>query len=384
MSTIILEKTSDLKLGLPHKQAQRLFSDMLGEVLNAIQKTLESQEPSSKEHLAYLEFARSVITDIKCYVGDFRTLTEFFVHPSNHYWPHDADPNLYAAGIVSYCIRLAQQPEKTSFELFYYLHGGWKTALISGRMASYQSCVRKGSKRWEFASFMLSEFVPAILEAGFESGGWLLCSTFLPSLVHHITVLLDKDNDKSQWVFEQMINLLKIIMIGITAKAQQFQDLPGGVHPQHRGILSVVFNFWFALAAPMRQFVERNPEQESSLEQVTTALSTFIFQAIQSFHDSEAEIFPPAGHLDIKKGRFTDRFSEVITKDIKDNWDFVDDWGFEIVVRGRLKEESLVQRGRDILGEVLERDVQRYRAFFPVEGEMVREVRNTFVEFLEF
>jgi hypothetical protein len=385
MSTMLLTNDTNNCLSLTEKQAQRLFSNMLGEVMDSMQRVLESQEVNSFDHKKYMEIARAVITDIKCYASDFRPLTEFFTHPSSHYWPNDADPNLYAAGIISYCVRLAQSPEKTSFELFYYLHGGWRNAVISDGLSNYVNCIRKGTKRWDFMKFLLSNLVPVIIDAGFNSGGWLLCSTFLPALSYRASSILEEGNENSRWVFENLVNILKLIMNGTITRAREFQNLVGGVNPQHQGILSVVFQFWLSVAPSMRQYIELNPSQRAILEEVTEPLSVFIFRTMQVFRDSESNIQPPTGQFDIHKGKYSDAFMAVIKQDIKDNWQFVDEWGSKLIVRGRNKHHSKVIECTEMLGDILEEGINRYMAFFPIPGvEIGRKRGNRFVEFLDF
>lgn len=366
MSTLLLEENTDTDIGISHRDAKRLFSDMLGEIMKSMQQVLESLDPTSNQHKTYLEFARAVVTNIKCYANEFRPLTDYFIHPSTSYWPSDDDPNLYAAGIISYCIRLGQQPQRTSFELFYYLHGGWKNALISGNMQNYTSHIKKGLKRWEFSKFIFSEFVPAILDAGFNAGGWLLCQSFLPAFSSKIRRLLDKLDGNTTWVFEHMINILKIIMNGTNMWARNFGHNIQAVHPDHRGILCTAYKFWFSVAPCMRQYIERHPELTADLEEVTDPLSSFIYNSLQTFSTGELE--PPfpllTGQFDTMKGKYTDKFTAVMVQDIQEHWSFIDEDGFAVIVRNRGREKSDVQVVRDTLGEVLGGEVAGYEALF--------------------
>lgn len=381
----MLNKNTSLKLGVAEKEGQRLFAHILGEVMNSMQQILEMQEPGSIDHKNYMEMARAVTTDIKCYASDFRALTEFFVHPSNHYWPSDADPNLYAAGIVSYCIRLPQSSEKTSFELFYYLHGGWRNAILSGKISNYISCIRKGTKRWDFMKFMLSDFAPAIIDAGFNSEGWLLCSTFLPILSYRASLILLEANENSIWAFEHLVNILKIILNNTIIRIREFQNLLSGVNSQHRGILSVAFRFWLSLAPAMRQYIECHPSQGATLEEVTEPLGTVIFHSIQLFRDNESDIQLPTGQFDIHRGKYSDKFLAIIAQDIKDNWHFIDEWGSRVVVKGRNKDQSEAMECNDMLEDVLEGGIDAYMASFPVERSDLNIKRgNRYVDFLEF
>ncbi|KAL5324009.1 hypothetical protein ACEPPN_008552 [Leptodophora sp. 'Broadleaf-Isolate-01'] len=380
MSSILIDKTTDLEVGLPQKQAQRLFSDMLGDVMKSIQSHLESLEPGSDVHKYQLQVARVVVADIKSYASDFRRLIDFFIHPSTYYWPHEGDPSLYRAGLVAYCLRLEQQDDKAAFELYYYLHSGWTNALVSKRMDNFISCVRTGMKWWDFTKFMLSDFVPAILAAGFNSSAWLLCSIFLPAISNSVIRLLENTDGKSTWVFESLLNILKMIMNGTIMHVHLYERNIHGVHPDHRGILAVTFRFWLAIALPMRQYAIGH-SQEVVLGEVTDPLSSFIYHAVNAFQTGDPFIQVPEGQFDVHKGKYTDNFVKHIVEHIKDNWQFSDEECFGVVVKTRSNESSAVTVFRESLREVLEGDLERYECAYPnKEDVLVGRMRNVYIQ----
>ncbi|KAH7357005.1 Mus7/MMS22 family-domain-containing protein [Rhexocercosporidium sp. MPI-PUGE-AT-0058] len=380
MSSILIDKTTDTEVGLPQKQTQRLFSDMLGEAMKSMQSHLESLEPGSDLHSYHLQIARVVVADIKSYASDFRQLIDFFIHPSAHYWPHDGDPSLYRAGLVAYCLRLEQQPDKAAFELYYYLRSGWTNSLVSNRMDNFIGCVRTGMKWWDFTKFMLSDFVPAILTAGFHSSAWLLCSIFLPAISNRVIRLLDSTDNRCTWVFENLLNILKMIMNGTIMQARLYERNLLGVHPDHRGILAVTFRFWLAIALPMRQYATRH-SQESALEEVTDPLSSFIYHAVHAFQTGDPFIQVPEGQFDVHKGKYTDNFVKHIVEDIKDNWQFSDDECFGVVVKIRSNECSTLTVFRESLREVLEGDLDGYECAYPNKGDvLVEKMRNVYIQ----
>ncbi|PVH83750.1 hypothetical protein DL98DRAFT_569489 [Cadophora sp. DSE1049] len=380
MSSILIEKTTETEVGLPQKQAQRLFSDILGEVMKSMQKLLESLEPGSDLHNYHLQVARVVIAGIKSYASDFRPLIDFFIHPSKSYWPHDADPSLYRPGLIAYCLRLEQQPDKAAFELYYYLHSGWTKALVHSRMDNFRSCIRTGMKWWDFAKFMLSDFVPAIVATGFNSSAWLLCSIFLPAISGSLIGLLEDTDHKATWVFESLLNVLKMVMNGTIMQAHLYERNLLGVHPQHRGILAVTFKFWFAIALPMRQYATRH-SQESALEEVTDPLSSFIYHSVHAFQTGDRFIQVPEGQFDVHKGKYTDGFVKHIVGDIKDNWQFSDEQCFGVAVKTRSNECSAVRMFRDSLKEVLEVDLELYECAYPNKQDvLVEKMRNVYID----
>ncbi|EKD12784.1 uncharacterized protein L3040_006936 [Drepanopeziza brunnea f. sp. 'multigermtubi'] len=385
MSSVLIEDVTEAKVGLPIKQAHRLFSDMLGEMMKSMQRLLESLEPGTDLHNYHLQVARSIVSDIRSYASDFSTVPEFFLKESTHYWPHYDDPSMYGAGLISYCLRLAHQPDKTTMGLFYYLLNGWKSSMISNRMRGYISCIRKGMKWWDFTKFMLSDLVPALIATGFQFSGWLICSTFLPAISNQVTRLLSNAGSKSEWVFENLLNILKMTMNGTITFAHQQGYNVNGVHPDHRGILAVVYKFWLAIALPMREYATRH-SQEEALEEVSDPLSSFVYNALHAFHARGEQIIPyPAGQFDVHPGKYTDKFVDAVAQEIKETWDFQDQQGFEVVVRGRGSERSAVQVFGEGLGRVLDVDVERYECAFPDKEELVlRPKRNMYLENMYF
>ncbi|KAK0117155.1 hypothetical protein ONS96_012989 [Cadophora gregata f. sp. sojae] len=380
MSSTLIEKATETKVDLPQKQAQRLFSDMLGEVMRSMQNLLETLEPGSDLHNYHLQVARLVIADIKSYASDFRPLTDFFIHPSKYYWPHDADPSLYRPGLIAYCLRLEQQPDKAAFELYHYLHSGWTKALVQNRLGSFRSCIRTGMKWWNFTKFMLSDYIPAILATGFNSSAWLLCSIFLPAIGSSLFGLLEDIDHKSAWIFESLLNILKMIMNGTIMQAHLYERNILGVHPNHRGILAVTFKFWFAIALPMRQYAMQH-SQEAALEEVTDPLSSFIYHTVHAFQTGDPFIQVPEGQFDVHKGKHTDGFVKHILEDIKDNWQFSDEECFSVAVKTRSNECSTLTVFRDTLKEVLEVDLELYQCAYPNKQDvLIEKMSNVYID----
>ncbi|PBP15589.1 Mus7/MMS22 family protein [Diplocarpon rosae] len=374
INSILVDNLSDLEVGLSQKKAQNIFADILGKLMDSVQKFLESLEPGSDLHTYHLKFARVVVADIRSY-AEFVKIPDFFLKSSSHFWPCYGDPAMFGAGLISYCLKLAQQSDRVSQQLFHYLFNGWKSAIVSTRLDSYTSCIRKGMKWWEFTKFMLAELLPAFIVTGFKSSGWLLCSTFLPAITKRVVRILENTDSKSSWVFENLLNILKMVMNGAIVLARQFNYRLNGVHPNHRGILSVTFKFWMAIALPMRQYAIRH-SQEDALEEVTDPLSSFIYSALHTFHTSEPNVYHPDGQFDVHQGKCTDAFAANVTQDIQESWDFQDEEGFEVVVRGRAQECSAVQEVGETLGRVLEVDIERYECAYPNKEAISLPVRR--------
>jgi hypothetical protein len=377
MGSLLIEGRTGAEISLPPRDAQRLFSDMLGEVMKTMQRNLESTQPGSNLQKKYVETVQLIVEDIKSYAGDIKPLSDFFIHTSKFYWPPEGDPDLFGPGIVPYCLRLSIHPERSSWELLWYLLNRWKSSMVSGRMDNYMNGLNQGMKRWDFYKWMLSDFLPSALEAGFHADGWILCSTFLHPLARQAARLLEEGDEKSQWVFEHLVNILKIIMNGTIAYSRR----PGGIKPSTRGILAVAYKFWLSIAPLMRQFIERHPSEADILLEVAEPLSRFIYHALQTFVSSEPAFWHPTRILNIRKGRLHDKFSAAFVEDIKEFWEFEDEVGEKVVVKSRTKERSPVQWFGVTLKEVLEGEITMYQVLFPgTSGVRVPLRRNVFID----
>ncbi|CCU74966.1 hypothetical protein BGHDH14_bgh05354 [Blumeria hordei DH14] len=364
MSNLLVENLTEVKAGLTQKQAQQYFSHILGEGLRFIQNTLETVKVNSDAHIKYLAFARSIVTNIRSYASGFRKITEFFIHPSKHYWPNDDDPNLYVAGIVSYSVRLSQLTKRTSFELLYYIYNGWTNALITNHLKEYKHHIRHGMRCKNFTKFMLVEFVPAILEVGFNLSAWILCATFLPAISYRVSRILETNGSESIWMFEQLINNLKIILSCTSRLAQSSPQDLRGAHKNHRGILSVVFQFWMQIAPSLCQYIERRPQLIETITTVTDHFNKFIYSSLKCFTDGETYQQSEILEYSLTRGRYTTEFVNFFEREIQDCWQFIDDSKFGIIVKTRSRELSAELWFESTLGEVLTQEIKAYEVFF--------------------
>ncbi|CAD6505035.1 BgTH12-00534 [Blumeria graminis f. sp. triticale] len=364
MNNLLVENLTEVKAGLTQKQAQQYFSHILGEGLRFIQNTLETVKVNSDAHIKYLAFARSIVTNIRSYASGFRKIPEFFIHPSVHYWPNDDDPNLYVAGIISYSVRLSQLTKRTSFEFLYYIYNGWMNALVTDHLKEYKRHVHHGMRCKNFTKFMLVEFVPAILKVGFNLSAWILCATFLPAISYRISRILETNGSESLWMFEQLINNLKIILNYTSSLAQRPPQDLRGPHKNHRGILSVVFQFWMQIAPSLCQYMERRPQLVETTTTVIDSFNRFIYSLLQCFTDGKIHQQSKIQEYSIKQGRYTMEFVNFFEREIQDCWQFIEDSKFGIIIKTRSQEMSSELWFESTLGEVLTQEIKTYEVFF--------------------
>jgi hypothetical protein len=303
-----------------HREAHTIFSAMLKEVMESIKHHLEAMTPGSNELKEYVSFVQIIISILRSYASEIRPTLDFFSQPSAHYWPEDADPNLFAAGIISYSLRLIEHPRRTSPILFHYLYSGWRKDLVQCRVGRHMNYVKKGMKRSEFTNFLMTEFLPAVLHVGFHSiGGWVLCATYLPVLSNRIIKIFQKRNSEAASVFEHLVNILRIILNGISGRYVGTGFT--GVNPDYQAIVGVACQFWLSVAVPMRQYADPYPEQRTLMGEVTAPLTRFIFQACQSHEDEFGAVLWEIERLEVKNGDHIENFVSSMTEDINGRWE---------------------------------------------------------------
>lgn len=302
--------------------------------MDSMQHQLESMAPRSEAHISYVEFCQTIIAFIRARGSSIQPLSHYFSVDSLTFWSDTSDPKLYAAGIISYALRLHDQPTKTSSELFHYLYRGWRTCLVSSHLQDHIGYVQKGLKHWDFTEFMLASFMPAALHIGFTSpSGWIVPSTYLPSLAKRVAYFLDKGGNEGATAFHHMIHLLKLSINGIIVLNQRWANTRSeilAIHPLHSGIISVVCQFWLALSIDLKNYASAYPEDVNIIayRAVTASLSTIASRVLTGFHSPE--IYSSNWGIDqyplTKPGPSVEKFAYDIKQDIERDWRNNPDW----------------------------------------------------------
>ena len=303
--------------GLPPK---RDFSYVLREVLNSMQHELMAMKPGSIPHTQYLPFCQGVAEDIRSRGSEIAPLTEFFITPSNYYWPAEGDPKLFAAGMISYSLRLHDQSGRTSSELFHYLYRGWRSDLIHGQLKKHSSYIKKALKHWSFTEFAITDFVPAALHVGFNSDfGWIICSSYLPPLADRITKVLERDGPEARVALGHLGAVLKIIINGCMQEYARWQKTIKGIHPLHRGMVTVACQFWLALLPAIKGYIDRHPDSYVLIQDGNDSLTTFAQETIRAFSSIFEEGWEIAT-FDVTEGQQGKDAAAVMKSDCDRNW----------------------------------------------------------------
>ncbi|KAK3946281.1 protein mms22 [Diplogelasinospora grovesii] len=143
-----------------------------------------------REHTAYMEFVREVISLIKCYGVGICVVDPFFMQPTVDYAPSVQDPQMHTAGIVAYGVRLSERDGTAVPQLFHYLYNNFKIALGNDRLKQERKILAEAvDNSVEVRGFILRYMLPAILQACLESQGacWLLLDVYTGSLRRSLT-----------------------------------------------------------------------------------------------------------------------------------------------------------------------------------------------------
>jgi hypothetical protein len=322
---------------LSERERQSLLSATLKNTMDFMQQQLESLRPPSISHDRYVKFCQKVISLLRAFTNNIRPVTDFFIRHSIHYWPKGDDPHLYAAGIISYSLRLHDQQGKTSLELFHYLYSGWKNDQLHSRVNNHITCVLKGMKNWPFAEFMLANFVPATVLAGFNSaGGRVLPKIYLPAIAKRTPHFLERNGPEGASAFAHLINILKMIMNGIRIRALSARvperifwddettsmNIEDGVSGENRGVISMACQFWISIQPVLIEYVEKHPAEMSILEEVATPLNDFMWKAAYWVSQKQWDGWDTwdGNQLDVKAGDFVERFVVALQEDMENHW----------------------------------------------------------------
>jgi hypothetical protein len=314
--------------------SKHLYSALLVDVMKEMQTQLETMEPPiGAKYETYLKMVHQVAADIKCNCADICQLPRFFLVPSRNYRPPEADPEFYTQGILNYCRNLVHHRERTSFELFYYLIGGWKKAYVHGEgaMSKHIKHLDKAMKNSDFMSFLLADFIPAIVQTGFKNlltQASLTYLAYFPSLAYRIGALLSGEEAEASRFFRQVINLLRIIMNCLLGPDQD-NAMPMYWNPRNeeRSVRTMVCYFWLEVMPYLENHIQRirdeTPEDEQRFNELNQAFLHYLKRMEEHVdypegcpdecpHDWMIEVYP------VEDTHFCADFERVLEDDIGD------------------------------------------------------------------
>lgn len=160
---------------------QNGFFKALRFAMDRMKTDLKSMVLNSPEHLAYVEFVRSIISLIRS--QDLCPVDSFFYQISQEYSPSSQDPRLQTAGILSWGLKLEEGDSKAVSGLFYLLFPSFKIALASGELRNEANILKESMEHLHVFNFMLSTMLPAIIKTTSQvSHSWVLLDTYIEAV----------------------------------------------------------------------------------------------------------------------------------------------------------------------------------------------------------
>lgn len=147
------------------KPLRAKYEKLLKSVMQQIKSDIRSLELNSTEHQNYVSFVREIVGLIKSHGADICSIDPFYYQASAEYSPAKEDPQLHAAGILAYGLRLGEGDMTAAPQLFYYLYNHFKSSLASGQLDAERRILENAMKDGCILTFMLGHMIPAIINA---------------------------------------------------------------------------------------------------------------------------------------------------------------------------------------------------------------------------
>jgi len=170
---------------------------------------------------------------------------------------------------------------------------------------------------WYFFEFVLELMIPAILSLAHDiPESWILSLGFLAA-ISRATPKFIEARSTEKLTFGHIVVILKRIMNSVGEVHSNFGNDIDGVHPQHRGFIAIVCQFFRSLMPAIRNYLSRHLEEDTT--EVLKAFDHFMEQTAAYFRDGTPIGF---ARFTIHEGRFesVSSISEEISRDIVDNW----------------------------------------------------------------
>ncbi|EPE30363.1 hypothetical protein GLAREA_03330 [Glarea lozoyensis ATCC 20868] len=367
-STLLGQSSIDPRFSnVTSKEIHHSFSTILKRVMDFMKSQLEAMTPRSLEHLRYIRLVQQNVSVIRSHASDIQPLIDYYIIPSQSYWPEDTDPTLYAAGIVSYSLRLQSNPRRSALELFYYLYNGWKTDLIQNQVSRHMRYVKKGLDQWEFASFLMFDFLPAALHVGFQSsGGWVLCATYLPTLSSQATRLLSDEQavpQKSPFVL--FTNLLRIIINGLNTRVYRSSYAVDDCQlPHQRCMTQAAVHFWLSTLLPLRTHASNDLDKLNVIQGLEKSMVRILVRMC-GLENSD----PITPQITVSKGQQFADFVSVLSEDLSNNWEIKENSLDVVISKARSRDGINTHLNLTRLGGEIVSPLQLLHLALPLLGE---------------
>lgn len=163
----------------------------LGLVMAQMQNDLKTIADDKSQHPAYVRFVQSIISLIMTHGDQISHVDMFFLQHTKEYAPPREDPQHQVGKMASYGLRVLEGNERAESQLFWFLHGCFKSMLVDGKLHKEAQLLARGLRKPGVLSFVLGKMMPAIIHAMLDTPASVLLDVYL----HAMSLFLDSEDE---------------------------------------------------------------------------------------------------------------------------------------------------------------------------------------------
>jgi hypothetical protein len=182
-------------------------------------------------------------------------------------------------------------------------------------------------KLWPFTEFMLANFVPATVLAGFNNrGGCVLARSYLPVLAKRIPHYLQKHGPEGMSTFAHLVNIIKMIInsirvLVVNSRLHSLEfSIDDGLTIGHRGIISITLHFWISIQPALTEYAEVYPAEMLILDELTALLDDIMSDLAYYLRFNRDFGTWTTKQLEVTRGEYVDRFVAALQDDMEKYW----------------------------------------------------------------
>ncbi|CAK7197751.1 hypothetical protein SEUCBS139899_000399 [Sporothrix eucalyptigena] len=164
------------------------FARALKLVMQQMKEDLKYAKTEPAEHEMYIFFVRGIVALIRSHGSDICPLDNFFYDQSQDFSPSPEDPQLRAASIVMYGLRLGEGEATAAPQLFHCLQNNFNISLTNNKLDQECKVLERSMENNNVLGFMLEQMLPAILRATSEAEeAWPLLDVYCSAMERFVT-----------------------------------------------------------------------------------------------------------------------------------------------------------------------------------------------------
>ncbi|CAK7230661.1 hypothetical protein SCUCBS95973_007647 [Sporothrix curviconia] len=186
--TSLRQQLRDADGATRRQQLRNDFARALKLVMQQMKEDLRYARTDAAEHEKYIVFVRGIVALIRSHGSDICPLDNFFYDQSQDFSPSPEDPQLRAASIVMYGLRLGEGEATAAPQLFHYLLNNFNIALANDKLDQECKFLERSMENNNVLGFMLERMLPAILRAISQAEeAWPLLDVYYSAMERLVT-----------------------------------------------------------------------------------------------------------------------------------------------------------------------------------------------------